>query len=81
MNTTTTKLTLSHRGMKIGAESLAEAAVLVRDYIEAYNLGATAWYRKHGQDGARVHDATGTLVARISYNGRVWAPNGTEIVL
>lgn len=47
--------------------SLAEASRAARAYIDTNDLGGGNW------TGGDVRDASQVLVARISYNGRVWA--------
>lgn len=67
---------------RVAVESLREASRVVRQYIEQYGLGGGNFV------GGDVHEHTpagsyssDTLVARVSYNGRVWAPNGEEIAI
>lgn len=45
--------------------SLREASALCRKYIEEHDLGGGNW------DGGDVY-VKGTVVAKVSYNGRVW---------
>lgn len=54
------------------AATLQEAATLCRAYIERNNLGGGNW------TGGKVYEGK-TQVANISYNGRVWAMDGSEI--
>lgn len=54
-------------------ESFAQASDAARDYITRNELGGGNW------TGGTVFDEHGTVVARVSYNGRVWAPDGNEI--
>lgn len=51
--------------------SLEEASKTCLDYIEEYELGAGNWA------GGEVTQG-GQLLARISFNGRIWLPDGTE---
>ena len=51
---------------KVG--SIAEAAEACRKFITDNDLGGGNW------SGGDVQDASGKLVARISYNGRAWLP-------
>ena len=46
--------------------SLAEASMAARAYIDHNDLGGGNW------TGGDVTDGNNQLVARISYNGRVW---------
>ena len=49
--------------------TLQEASETCCRFIEEHALGGGNW------SGGQVRDvATGKLVARVSYNGRVWAP-------
>ncbi len=66
-------------GQWIGVATLADASAAVRADIERRGIGASEWY---GGDAGRVHDTCGVLVARVSYNGRVWDPaaEGHEII-
>ncbi len=48
--------------------SYAEASAACREYIARYRLGAGNW---HGGD---ILDVAGKVMARVSYNGRVWPP-------
>ncbi len=58
--------------------SLSLARQLCLHYIRTHELGGGNWT---GGDVYRLSPCrkTRTLVARISYNGRIWAPDGTEI--
>ena len=54
-------------------DSWAHASALVRRFIEGGDLTASGetgpmW------TGGNVKDATGRVVARVSYNGKVWTP-------
>ena len=53
--------------------SFQEAAAECRDYIERNNLGGGNW------TGGQVFADKKTQVARVSFNGRVWAMDGSEI--
>lgn len=55
------------RRKTVRAGSLGEAAQLCRAYIEQHELGAGNW------SGGDVTE-DGKLVARVSFNGRVWEP-------
>ena len=50
------------------ATSWAEASALCRRYINEHALGGGNWA------GGRVEDGQGAYVARVAYNGRVFAP-------
>ena len=55
--------------------SLRQASDVWCAYRDALDLGSS------DSPLVTVADASGKTVARISYNGRVWAPDGTEIAL
>jgi hypothetical protein len=59
--------------MEAGADSLVECAMLVRAYINHYDLGGGNW------SGGEIVSADGIVLGRVSYNGRLWAPDGSEI--
>ena len=56
------------------ATSLSEAAVICEAYLTAHSMGASDMCRGFGNV-----TRNGVKVARISYNGRIWANDGTEI--
>lgn len=56
------------RPRTVRARDFAEASQRVRRYIEQHDVGSSNWA------GGDVRDHTGALVARVSYNGRVWPP-------
>lgn len=55
-------------------DDLAQARKVCLGYIDAHQLGGGNWA------GGEVRD-DGKQVARVSYNGRVWSPDGAEITL
>jgi hypothetical protein len=55
--------------------SLDEASREMRDFIEENGLGASHLSR----DCGIVRDDKGVFVAKVSYNGRVWDPQGRMI--
>jgi len=58
----------------VEARSLAEASSAVRSFISANDLGSSDF------TGGDVYDLkTNLLIARISYNGRIWDIKGCEI--
>lgn len=75
----------SHNGGRppneeVTVTSLREARAACIEYRDAHNLGGGHW------GGGQVRDASGTQVAHISYNGRVWPPeawtkNTPEIII
>jgi hypothetical protein len=46
----------------------AAASERCAEYIAAWELGGGNW------TGGQITDESGQLVARVSYNGRVWSP-------
>jgi hypothetical protein len=48
--------------------SLKDAAAKCRWFIEYYELGGGNW------TGGEVTNEAGEIIARISYNGRIWDP-------
>ena len=63
---------------EVDVEDLSEAASTASRFIADHGLGSSNWYAALGA-GDVVAD--GLVVARVSYNGRVWTPGGAEIVL
>lgn len=55
----------------VSVKTLKEASVACSDYISENELGGGNW------SGGNVF-LDGTLVARISYNGRIWRPGQSE---
>jgi hypothetical protein len=51
----------------------AAASRACREFIDANDLGASTW-----RGGRIVDAATRKAVATVSYNGRVWLPDGRE---
>jgi hypothetical protein len=65
-------------------DTLLAAGRAVRDEIEGPLgwVGSTRWYRTiagHSR-GVIVYDEKQRPVATVSFNGRVWLPNGDEVV-
>lgn len=56
----------ANRWQKVG--SIKEASEACRKFIADNELGGGNW------SGGDVQDASGKVVARISYNGRAWFP-------
>lgn len=54
----------------VPVESLMHASKTCREYIDSNNLGGGNW------TGGQVKDSAGNVVARVSYNGRIWSPDG-----
>lgn len=60
----------------VEVDDLTAASRACRHYIESRDLGSRDW---SGERCGQVVDAsTRRVVANISYNGRVWLPDGTE---
>jgi hypothetical protein len=55
----------------VEVSSVSEASRLVTEEIDEKGVGASAWYGP----GMGVVTRDGEMVARISYNGRVWLPD------
>jgi hypothetical protein len=54
--------------------SLSEASTEVRSFIEMNDLGSSDFI------GGEVYDSyTNKLIAKVSYNGRIWDTTGREI--
>lgn len=62
------------RGVK-DVETLEQASATCRAYIQEHGLGGSQW------SGGKVYDHARKQVAYVSYNGRIWSPDGnTELV-
>lgn len=59
-------------GVTVRVSSLREASRKAREYIEQHDLGGGNWA------GGDVLDESGQVVARVSYNGRVWQSEACE---
>lgn len=70
------QMEVSIGGKRVPVESLREASLKWRAYRDANGIGASTM---------RAHDGKvfrgRKLVARVNYNGRVWAPDETEIAI
>lgn len=62
-----------HRTSWLPVATFAAASFACRTFIEAHDLGASRW-----RGGRIVDAATEEVVATVSYNGRVWLPDGSE---
>ncbi len=60
-------LQLNNTGPGIKVKTIDDAVRMVNNYCDTYNLGASQF------SGGRVFDINRNFVARISYNGRIWA--------
>jgi hypothetical protein len=58
----------------VACDSFEHARDLCLAFIREHDLGGGNWI------GGRIHDdnGAGKLVARVSYNGRIWLPDGGE---
>ena len=62
------------RKKAVEVESLSAASVAVRKFIELNDFGSSDF------SGGEVYDSsTNKLVAKVSYNGRIWDAQGFEI--
>lgn len=59
--------------LRIPVDTADMASAMLLHYCDKHCLGASDLGERCGD----VYDDNGTLVARVSYNGRVWAPDGT----
>lgn len=60
---------------KVAVRDLKDASRACQAFIRQHELGGGNW------TGGDVTDAHGQLVAKVSYNGRVWGPDKKEIRL
>jgi hypothetical protein len=58
--------------MRIPVASADRASALLSRYRDRFGIGASDMKQGCGD----IHADDGTLVARVSYNGRVWTPEG-----
>jgi hypothetical protein len=58
--------------LRIPVWSAATASALLEQYRDGYGIGASDMKNGCGN----LHTDDGKLVARVSYNGRVWTPEG-----
>jgi hypothetical protein len=70
------KLEITIAGKKEPAVSFLQASVKFRRYIEQDFLGASDLKKTDGR-----LSVGGKTIGRVSYNGRVWLTNGTEVAL
>ena len=62
------------RKKAVEVESLAAASAAVRQFIELNDFGSSDFV------GGEVYDfSTNKLIAKVSYNGRIWDAQGAEI--
>jgi len=61
------------RPRKVPVPSLADASRVALAYIDRNRLGGGNWRE------AVVRDARERVVARVSYNGRLWSPDGAPM--
>jgi len=57
---------------RIRVPDSGSASLLFAKYRDSYGFGASDMRRNCGN----VYDSTGAVIARISYNGRVWNERG-----
>ena len=57
---------------RIAVQTADEASDLMRLYVDFYQMGVSAFKTGCGD----IVTASGEIIARVSYNGRVWAPDG-----
>jgi|SRR4026209_2819326 len=56
----------AERNKTVGCDSLEAAAELCQQFITTNDLGGGNWA------GGEITDASGKVVAHVSYNGRIW---------
>ena len=62
------------RKKAVEVESLPAASAAVRQFIELNDFGASDFV------GGEIYDSsTNRFIAKVSYNGRIWNPQGVEI--
>lgn len=59
-------------GQKVPVKTADQASAIVRRVIDGNGWGASDLPAGFGE----IHDSQGKLIARVSYNGRLWAPDG-----
>ncbi len=64
----------------VGVSSLTEASKELCKHRDAYGYGASKMSEGHG-DVTEITAEGAKVIARVSYNGRVWNLDGTEIKL
>ena len=57
------------RNQTVEVKSFAEASLVCREFIDRNDLGSGNWA------GGDVFDDSGKLIARVSYNGKLWEPD------
>lgn len=57
----------------VDVKTLSEAAKVCRNFIKEHNLGSSRY------TGGEVYDLNKNMIAKVSYNGRVWDMDGIEI--
>ena len=63
------------RKKAVEVESLPAASAAVRQFIELNDFGSSDFL------GGEIYDSsTNKLIAKVSYNGRIWNPQGIEIL-
>jgi len=68
-------LTVKFKGQTYPVASIKDAA----DQWDAFRMASNEGCSKIG-NGLTVRDG-GKIVAKISYNGRIWAPNGSPMMV
>jgi hypothetical protein len=69
-------IVLSARGIEtthVPVTSADEASAIWWHFVKMNDLGASDLKRDSGQ----IRSNDGKLIARVSYNGRVWSPDGS----
>jgi hypothetical protein len=59
--------------LRIPVDSADRASALFAQYRDQHGIGSSEMSERCGN----IHATDGVLIARVSYNGRVWTPDGT----
>ena len=67
------RATIRIKAFRHTVDSFKDASRAVRHFIKTNELGSGNW------TGGRIFGDGGKIVGRVSYNGRVWNTDGSEI--
>jgi hypothetical protein len=59
-------------------ETLADVQRAMRARVSGIRFGDEWYARMRSRHGAKVRDASGKVVANVSYNARLWRPSGAR---
>jgi len=60
---------------RVSIYTFKAASIICRQFLQSENLGSGNW------TGGQIYDASGREIAHVSFNGRVWANDGSEIMI